>query len=850
MTPERWQQVKGVLHQALELAPDARSAFLDSACSTDHSLRREVESLLSSSDDVRSSFLNSGVARVTLTEGTRLGDYEVQSLLGSGGMGEVYRARDLRLGRDVAIKVLPPFLASDRARLRRFEQEARAAAALNHPNILAVHQMGTYEEAPYLVSELLEGETFRARLKRGPVPMHEALDYAMQIARGLVTAHEKGIVHRDLKPENLFVTRDGQVKILDFGLAKQTCPDPAAETKSVLATEAGVVMGTVGYMSPEQVRGQTADARSDIFAVGAILYEMLSGKRAFTGESSADVSSAILNQEPSRLSRSVSGIPKTLESIVQRCLQKNREQRFQSAEELSAALAGIGIRAGRRVWRPWPLLRWRAGVLTRAILAAALAAAVLASVFYFRSRDASIDSIAVLPFTSKNVDSGGELGDGLTAGLIESLSQIPNLRVMSRSSASHYKGQEIDPRTVGHELHVQAVLTGTLAPRGNGFVLDAELVNASDNTHLWGRQFDTKPGEIVRAQEELARTLSDKLRPRFSTEAKANLAKSGTSNPEAYSLYVKGLYSFDSYDTQHLKEALAYFQQAIEKAPVFARAYGGLGDTYALLVNFRAIPFREGLQKAKAAAHRALELDPNLAEGHCALGLASHISWEWEQAEQEARRCVELNPNLFWAHQSYALILADKSKMAQALAEQKIAMELDSVSYMATWFLGNAYYFSRDYDRSIEQRLKLIELEPNRPDQHYGVADCYARKGEYDKAALEYQEELKVEGKPDQAEALRRAYAEDGFHGLLKAQIQLWSDPERADYSPYSVAGNYSLLGDRENALLWLDRAYADNERIGISNGDLVVIQIDPALDNIRSDPRFKSLLRRMGFPQ
>jgi len=295
MTPERWQQVKGVLQQALELAPDARSAFLDSACSTDHSLRREVESLLSSSDEARSSFLNSSVARVTLSEGTTLGDYEVQSLLGSGGMGEVYRARDLRLGRAVAIKVLPPFFVSDRARLRRFEQEARAAAALNHPNILAVHQMGTYEGAPYLVSELLEGETLRARVKRGPLPMPEAVDYALQIARGLAAAHEKGIVHRDLKPENLFVTKDGQIKILDFGLAKQTRPESGAKPTAVpLATEPGAVMGTVGYMSPEQVRGQTADDRSDLFAFGAILYEMLSGKRAFHGESSADTMSAIL----------------------------------------------------------------------------------------------------------------------------------------------------------------------------------------------------------------------------------------------------------------------------------------------------------------------------------------------------------------------------------------------------------------------------------------------------------------------------------------------------------------------------------------------------------------------------
>jgi serine/threonine protein kinase len=855
MTPERWQQVKGVLHQALELAPDARSAFLDSACSTDHSLRREVESLLSSSDDVRSSFLNSSVTRVTLSEGAMLGDYEVQSLLGSGGMGEVYRARDLRLGRAVAVKVLPPFFATDRARLRRFEQEARAAAALNHPNILAVHQMGTYEGAPYLVSELLEGETLRARVKRGPLPVPEAVEYALQIARGLVAAHEKGIVHRDLKPENLFVTKDGQIKILDFGLAKHTRPESGATLAAAsLGTEPGVVLGTVGYMSPEQVRGQTADHRSDIFAFGAILYEMLSGKRAFLGESSADTMSAILKEDPPRLAKSVAGIPPPLEGVVQRCLEKNAEQRFQSAEELLAALRQIGSSPamGVAAFRPWLALRSRKWAYTALILLAVVAAAIWGAARYWPHRESGIDSIAVLPFANNNTDSNGELlGDGITSGLIESLSQIPQLKVMSRSAVFHYKGREVDPRTVGRELNVRALLIGRMVQRGDSFVLDAELVNASDGSHLWGQQYNEKASDVLTLQEELARTISDKLRPRIGWEAKANLAKSGTSNSEAYSLYVKGLYSVDRLDPKHTKDALAYFQQAIEKDPAYAQAYGGLGEAYAALVHFRAFPFREGLQNAKAAARRALELDPNLAEGHCALGFASHIAWEWEQAEQEARRCVELNPNLFFAHESYALILGDRGKMAQSLSEQKIATELDPVSYMATWFLGNAYYFSRDYDHSIDQRLKLIELEPNRPDQHEWLGDCYARKGEYDKAAVEYERELRIEGESNAAEALRRAYAREGFRGLLKAQIQLWSDPEKPDdYSPTSVAENYSLLRDGENAFLWLDRAYTDNERMGASNGGLLTVQIAPEFDNIRSDPRYKAFLRRMGFPQ
>jgi serine/threonine protein kinase/tetratricopeptide (TPR) repeat protein len=851
MNPDRWQQVKGVLDQALELDPEERSSFLDRACSTDHSLRREVESLLSSDSETRSSFLTSEMTRVTLTEGTKLGDYEVQSLLGSGGMGVVYRARDMRLGRDVAIKVLPNFFASDRARMRRFEQEARAAAALNHPNILAVYQLGTYEGSPHLVSELLEGETLRSLVKRGAIPLEQAVEYARQIASGLKAAHGKGIVHRDLKPENLFVTRDGHVKILDFGLAKQTHPEPPAQTKPAsLATEAGAVMGTVGYMSPEQVRGQAADFRADIFAFGAILYEMLSGKRAFTGESSADVASAILNDDPRRLTQSIAGGRKALEAVLQRCLEKAPEQRFQSAQELSAALGGIELRPLART-RAMSFGRRPLRLIATAIILGTVAIAAAASIFYFRSRDSSINSIAVMPFASKSADTGPDLGDGLTSGLIESLSQIPNLRVMSRSSVSHYKGQEIDPRRVGRELNVRAVLTGTLTPRGNGLVVDAELVNAIDASHIWGGQLDTKPGEILTAQEELARVLSDKLRPQLSTAAKANLAKTGTANSEAYSLYVKGLYSFDQLDTQPLKEAAAYFQQAIEKDPTYARAYGGLGDAYGLLVHERAIPFREGIQKAKTAAQRALELDPNLADGHCALGIASHIAWEWEEAERESRRCVELNPNLFLAHETYALILGDRGKLGQMAAEQKLAVELDPVSYMANFFLANSYYFSRDYDHSIEQRLRLIELAPNRANLHDQLGNAYVMKGEYDKAALEYEKELRLHGKGTEAEALQRAYASEGFRGLLKAQIQQWTDPRRTDdYDPYDTATNYSMLGDRENAFLWLDRAYADNEKMGASNGGLIVALIDPWLDNIRPDPRYKALLRRMGFPE
>jgi hypothetical protein len=392
MTPERWQEIRDVLEKALELAPGERSAFLEQVCSSDPSLRQEVETLLASGPDVGSSFLQSSPLRVTLTSGTKLGEYEVKSLLGSGGMGEVYRARDSRLGRDVAIKVLPSFLCTDSERLRRFEQEARAAAALNHPNILAVFQMGTYEGAPYLVSELLEGETLRGQMKRGRLSIRKAIDYGVQIARGLAAAHEKGIVHRDLKPENLFITKDGRVKILDFGLAKLTQPQSSSKYSALTfteGTEAGVVMGTVGYMSPEQVRGQRADHRADIFAFGAILYEMLAGKRAFQKPTSPETMTAIMNEDPPSISQVATDIPPSMQRVVHRCLEKNPEQRFQSASDLAFALDALSESGGSAYSATAAKAATGAGNRWKAIAPAAVGGfglVLIASLIYFHSR--------------------------------------------------------------------------------------------------------------------------------------------------------------------------------------------------------------------------------------------------------------------------------------------------------------------------------------------------------------------------------------------------------------------------------------------------------------------------------
>lgn len=491
--------------------------------------------------------------------------------------------------------------------------------------------------------------------------------------------------------------------------------------------------------------------------------------------------------------------------------------------------------------RVWSSLRGRWQFVISAVLLSALVVTFVSSRNYFRGDESSIDSIAVMPFLSKGTNTGTEFADGLTSGLIESLSQIPQLRVMSRSSVTRYKGQDIDLRKVGRELNVRAVLIGTLTARGDGFVLDTELVNTSDNSHLWGQQYITNPDDVLTLQANLVREVSTKLRPSLTPESKARLASAGTSNPEAYSLYVKGRYSFDRWEPQHTKEALVFFQQAVEKDPTYAQAYAGMGDAYAILTYFAAFPFEQGIRKAKAAARKALQLDPNLAESHCALGAAAYTHLEWALAESEDRRCVELNPNLSYAHQWLAWALASLGRMEQSVAEEKLALQVDPLSHMSNKFLAVAYYQSRDYEHAIEQTRKWLEVEPNAPDLHDDLATWYLTTGDYAKSESEYEKALTLKGRSEQAERLRRAYAKNGYQGLLQAQIELWSDPKRAeDYDPFSVAENYSLLGDRNRAFLWLDKSY--------ESGALFVLKTDPQLDNIRSDPRFKALLQRVGL--
>jgi|HubBroStandDraft_1064217.scaffolds.fasta_scaffold00113_33 serine/threonine protein kinase/tetratricopeptide (TPR) repeat protein len=599
MTPERWEQIHDVLQKALELAPGERSAFLNQACSSDPSLRQEVDTLLASSDDVRSSFLlQFSGPRVTLTAGTRLGEYEVKSLLGSGGMGEVYRARDSRLGRDVAIKVLPPFVSSDPNRLRRFEQEARAAAALNHPNILAVYQMGTYEGAPYLVSELLEGETLREPIRRGRLAVRKAIDYGVQIARGLAAAHEKGIVHRDLKPENLFVTKDGRLKILDFGLAKLTQPQSSSENSALTlteGTEAGVVMGTVGYMSPEQVRGQPADHRADIFAFGAILYEMLAGKRAFQKPTSPETMTAILNEDPPGISGVTPNLPPSLQRVVHRCLEKNPEQRFQSASDLAFALDALSdsgssssdsaVHGATGAGRRWKI------IVPATVTGLTLSIGAYFVFFHHKPKLTDKDTIVVADFANSTGDP--IFDDTLKTALGVSLQQSPFLSVLPDSTVTKTLQMMTRPpdakltpdvtRELCQRAGSKAYISGSIGSLGSEFVVGLKAINCQSGDSIAQEQVTAASKEkVLEALGEAAAKLRGELGESLATVQKFDvpLEQATTSSLEALKAYSL---SFGVYNRDGSAASMPYLLRAIELDPNFAAAYNEAGISYSYL---------------------------------------------------------------------------------------------------------------------------------------------------------------------------------------------------------------------------------------------------------------------------
>lgn len=740
-------------------------------------------------------------------------------------MGEVYRARDARLNRDVAIKV------SSEQFSERFESEAKAIAALNHPNICQIYDVGP----DFLVMEYIDGRPIVDCEQPQALPPNEALQLARQIAAALETAHAKGIIHRDLKPANILATSGGVVKLLDFGLAKQNHDSLTDnETQSIGITQVGTIMGTPAYMSPEQAEGKPADARSDIFSFGAVLYEMLAGRRAFSGGSSAATLGAIVHKNPELLNA-----PPALEAIVRKCLSKSPDGRFQTATDLRQALEEASTRV-------------ISGLKRRAIaLAIAVSLLVMASVgvfIYLRRSKAGIDSIAVLPLENRSNDPDAEyISDGVTESINNSLARLPSLKVTPHSVALHYKGKAMDVQKVGDELGVQTVLTGDVRQRGDDLTINVELDDIRNGKQVWGEQYNRKVADLLAVQSDIAREVSQRLRSQLSAEDQQKLTKGSTDNPEAYRLYLKGKYYTNKLTKEGFDTGIDYFNQAIAVDPNYALAYSGLAFNYVNQDDWFMSPNEAG-PKTKDAAKRALAIDESDAGAHLSMAIVTHwYDWNWTAAEKEFKRAIELSPNNSDAHTYYSWFLAPMGRNDQAIAEAKRAQRADPLSGFAAFSVGAALVFAQRWDPAIEQLHRAIEIDPNFWFGHCFLGRAYEQKGKLPEAIVEFQRAVELE--KDNAETwsgLGHAYALSGNRAEAQKILDHLKEVSAHSWvAPYNIAVIHAGLGHKDQAFALLDQAYKDR-----SYYLPTYLATDARMDSLRSDPRFGELNRRVGLPE